>query len=129
MSYYWLSDGTNTLVIEDTVNEIEFGGIKRDFEVERFVGAHGGIVNGLGNIGERTFSISRKEKAGAGEATAWNSRRENYLKLFLNNYYILRTRIFYCPQRCMGKYQEYKSAFSFPAAPSMIHEGKSNPIF
>lgn len=87
MSSYYLFDGTDTLNLDDTVQEITLGGLKRDFKVKDYIGANGGIITGTGNFGQRKFVISRKEKAESGDDSAWNSRRSDYLQWFLKNKY------------------------------------------
>lgn len=85
MSYYYLYDGSSTLVLEDTVSGLSLGGLKRSFGVSDFIGADGGVISGTGTLGSRKFVISRKEKVESGDGSAWNSRRSDYLRWFLKN--------------------------------------------
>ena len=82
---FWLSDGTNTLILDNEVTQVNLGNVKREFSVKDYIGADGGILTGTGNLKSRKLTISRKEKAEDGDQSAWNSRRTEYLQWFMKN--------------------------------------------
>lgn len=77
MAQFWLYDGTNTLDLDATVQELKLGGSKRSYKVAPFAGSAGGFIRGFGTVGSKTFSFSRKEKVEGSDITAWNSRRND----------------------------------------------------
>lgn len=77
---FWLYDGTNTLVLDSTVQEINIGGIKRDYNVKEYSGAPGGQIRGFGVPGPRKFMVTRLERAEGTDINFWNSRRNDFVK-------------------------------------------------
>lgn len=83
MAFFWLQDeDSNTLALDDNVQELTLGGNKRAFKVIEFAGAAGGFIRGFGTPGPKRLIVKRKEKAEAGDSTAWNSRRNDYQSWF-----------------------------------------------
>lgn len=84
-NYFYFSCGNDTLILDSNVTSFNIGAIKRSFDFQKFSGSHGGTISGAGDISERTFTISRKERSITGGATFWNTRRLEYLAWFLRN--------------------------------------------
>lgn len=83
MAQFWLQDqDSNILNLDNSVQMISLGGNSRNYKIVDYAGAPGGAIRGFGNPGPKKFKVSRKEKAESGDITAWNSRRNDYLKFF-----------------------------------------------
>jgi len=84
MAYFWLSQNgsTEVLDLDNSVIELEIGGLKRAFNIAEFGGSNGGYFKGFGNISSRKIKLSRIEKAASGDATAFNSDRNDFIKWF-----------------------------------------------
>lgn len=76
---FWLDNGSTTLSFDSNVTDLEIGGSERAYKVTDFAGSNGGYITGFGTYSPKTISISRKEKAESGDATAWNSLRNDFM--------------------------------------------------
>jgi hypothetical protein len=88
MAYFYLYDNTNTLNLDDRVYEISFGGNKRNFDIVNFASADGGYLRGFGNFSPKKFKIVEREKRDSGDIHFWNSRRDDFIKMFTQPPYI-----------------------------------------
>lgn len=82
MAQFWLSDGTNTLELDNNIQEMTLGGNKRNYKVVPFAGAAGGFIRGFGTANSKKFIVRRKELAEGGDSSFYNSRRNDYLSWF-----------------------------------------------
>jgi hypothetical protein len=84
MAQFWLSENGSTeiLNLDNSVIELEIGGVKRAFNIEEFGGSNGGYFKGFGNITSRKIKVTRIDKAAQGDATAFNSDRNDFMKWF-----------------------------------------------
>jgi hypothetical protein len=119
--YFYITDLTTTIALDDTVSELILGGNKRSFNVVEYAGSNGGILKGNGNYSPKTFKVSRREYAVGTNETAWNSRRSLFMQMVTKAYYIpiylyvqyteyaivMRTRI-YCTDIPEDKYKYIK---------------------
>jgi hypothetical protein len=122
MAFFWLQDDdSNTLDLDDTVQELTLGGNGRGFSVISYLGANGGSIRGWGSYTAKEFIVSRKEKAETGDGSAWNSRRSDFIKWFTRPRYkniwlyirngedtfTVRTKVF-CEEIPDDKYKFYR---------------------
>jgi len=79
---FWLYDETNdeTLNIENNFADVNITGTKRAFKVANSGGSSGGFMLGNGNYNSKTITISRQEWVESGDASAWNSQRDDFTK-------------------------------------------------
>jgi hypothetical protein len=82
MAQFWLSDGTNTLELDDNIQEMSLGGNKRNYKTKPFLGASGGFIRGFGTLSSKTLKVARKERVEGSDITAWNSRRNVFQSWF-----------------------------------------------
>lgn len=82
MSTMWLDNGSTTYDIDQNITEVTIGKTKRNFKVENYLGATGGILKGFGTYAPRDIVIMRSERLRTGDITAWNDQR-NALIAFL----------------------------------------------
>lgn len=85
--YFYLSDGVNTLNLDDNVKEITFGGSKRAFDVIEYATANGGFLRGIGNYQPKIFKLVHVEKIETGDVNFWNSRRNDFIVFFTKAVY------------------------------------------
>jgi len=82
MAEFWLSDGNTTIELDDNINTMDIGGNSRKWKVTAYAGANGGFINGSGGYSSKKIKVSRREKAGATDITAWNQARADFMTLF-----------------------------------------------
>lgn len=87
MAYFWISNGTTTLNLDDYVSSLEVGGLKRNFNVEDFAGTNGGYLKGIGNFSPRKLKFQKIERAEGTDGTAFNSRRNDFMAFFLKPFW------------------------------------------
>lgn len=124
MAQYWLylDDGSSdTLELDEEINELTLGGNKRRFKFLDYAGQSGSAVRGFGSYGKKTFLVTRIDKVESGDITAWNSRRNDFMKFFTvpayktiylyckdgENSLTLRTRV-YTEEIPADKYKNYR---------------------
>ena len=90
MANFWLylaDDSSATLNLDDEVNELTLGGNKRRFKFLDYAGQSGAAVRGFGSYGKKTYLVTRIDKIETGDTTAWNSRRNDFMKHFTTPVY------------------------------------------
>lgn len=78
---FWLSDNSTHIDLGNNVREITIGGSEREFEIAKFSRSNGGYLKGIGNYSPKKFTLVRDDfMEDSEELTAWNSRRNNFVK-------------------------------------------------
>jgi hypothetical protein len=82
---YWLyfidgSGSSNTLNLDNELNELSLGGSKRRFKFLDYAGQSGSALRGIGSYSKKEFILTRTETAETGDASAWNSKRNDFMK-------------------------------------------------
>lgn len=119
--YFYITDGTTTISLDDTVSQLTLGGNTRAFNVIEYAGSHGGFITGIGNYSPKKFKVTRREYATGSNVNAWNARRNAFMAMATKAYFtpvylylqdgeetvVLRTRI-YCTDIDGDKYEYIK---------------------
>lgn len=79
--YFYLTDLTTTISLDDNVSQLILGGNKREFSVINFAGSNGGMIKGNGKYSEKTFKLVRREYATGTNVNAWNARRNAFMAM------------------------------------------------
>jgi hypothetical protein len=78
----WLDNSSTTYDIDENIVDITIGKVQRNFKVENYLGATGGLIKGAGTYTPRNIIMTRSESLKSGDITAWNDQR-NALIAFL----------------------------------------------
>ena len=78
--FLWLSDLSDTLVLDSRVISCTLGGSVRKLSKSNYSGASGIKIKGTGNYSAKTFIFSVKEKTEGADFNFWNSRRNDFIK-------------------------------------------------
>jgi hypothetical protein len=73
MSVIYLTDGSNTLAIDDIFSSFSLGGVNKRLDFVDYAGADGGYIKGFGSYGSRKLILSRREKKASGDYTFFES--------------------------------------------------------
>lgn len=79
MSTMWLDNSSTTFDIDEQFIDVTIGKVKRNFKIENYLGASGGLIKGFGTYTPRDFTLTRSERARTGDITAWNSQRNELI--------------------------------------------------
>jgi hypothetical protein len=147
MAQYWIyyidgAGSSNTLNLDNELNELTLGGNKRRFQFLDYAGQSGSALRGIGAYSKKQFIVTRTETIESGDASAWNSKRNDFMKYFTVPSYLdtylycqdgeqsktLRTKVF-CEQIPDDKYKNFrisdKRAFKL-TSPSGVWENTSS---
>lgn len=74
-NYYWLKEGSNTLILDTTALKLDLGITNRKLAITEYAGRDGGSVRGFGGLKPKPIKFSRRDTRNSTSVTAFNTAR------------------------------------------------------